>query len=135
MELIKEKIVLFDGVCNLCQSTVQFVIKHDHRKKIRFASLQGEFGQQILKEHNLPLTNYNSFLFLENGKLHMKSGAALRLSRYLDGVWPLFYILIIIPPFLRNAVYGFIANNRYRWFGKQESCWLPTPDLKQRFLN
>ena len=135
MELIKEKIVLFDGVCNLCQSTVQFVIKHDQRKKIRFASLQGEFGQQILKEHNLPLTNYNSFLFLENGKLHMKSGAALRLSRYLDGVWPLFYILIIIPPFLRNAVYGFIANNRYRWFGKQESCWLPTPDLKQRFLN
>jgi len=135
MELIKEKIVLFDGVCNLCQSTVQFVIKHDHRKKIRFASLQGEFGQQVLKEHNLPLTNYNSFLFLENGRLHMKSGAALRLSRYLDGVWPLFYILIIIPPFLRNAVYGFIAKNRYRWFGKQESCWLPTPDLKQRFLN
>jgi len=135
MELLKEKIVLFDGVCNLCQSTVQFVIKHDHRKKIRFASLQGEFGQQILKKHNLPLTNYNSFLFLENGRLHMKSGAALRLSRYLDGVWPLFYILIIIPPFLRNAVYGFIAKNRYRWFGKQESCWLPTPDLKQRFLN
>ncbi|MFN8266011.1 MAG: thiol-disulfide oxidoreductase DCC family protein [Chitinophagaceae bacterium] len=135
MELIKEKIVLFDGICNLCQSTVQFVIKHDHRKKIRFASLQGEFGQQVLKEHNLPLTNYNSFLFLENGRLHMKSGAALRLSRYLDGVWPLFYILMIIPPFLRNAVYGFIAKNRYRWFGKQESCWLPTPDLKQRFLN
>ena len=127
-------VVLFDGVCNLCNSVVQLVIKQDQKKLFRFASLQSDFGQQVLRQFNLPDTEFNSFIYLENGKLYTKSTAALRLAKTLGGFWKLLYGFMIVPPFIRNGVYNWVARNRYTWYGKQESCWLPTPDLKMRFI-
>lgn len=127
-------VVLFDGVCNLCNSVVQLVIKYDQKKRFRFASLQSPFGQQVLQQFNLPATEFNSFLLLENGRLYTKSTAALRMAKKMGGWWALLYGFMIVPPFIRNGVYNWVARNRYKWYGKQETCWLPTPDLKMRFI-
>ena len=128
-------LILFDGVCNLCNGAVQYVIKHDKKKRFRFGSLQGETGQKILAHYNLPSDNYNSFLLIENGKCYSRSTAALRVLKHLGYPLKLGYALIIIPSFIRDFVYGVIARNRYKWFGKQDSCWMPTPDLKSRFVD
>jgi predicted DCC family thiol-disulfide oxidoreductase YuxK len=128
-------IILFDGVCNLCNSSVQFVLKHDKQKLFRFASLQSEAGQALLKKYHLPETNFNSFVLIKNGKPFLKSTAALMVAKELAGIIKTLYIFIIVPAFIRNAVYNIIAKNRYKWFGKQESCMMPTPDLQSRFLN
>ncbi|MES2647676.1 MAG: thiol-disulfide oxidoreductase DCC family protein [Bacteroidota bacterium] len=130
-----ERIILFDGVCNLCNNAVQHVIKNDARKLFRFASLQSEFGKQTLQKYKLQANDLSSFILLDNEKLYKKSSGALRVSKYLGGAWPLLYTMIIIPSFIRDAVYSWIARNRYKWFGKQETCWLPTPELKERFIN
>lgn len=129
------KIVLFDGVCNLCNSSVQFIIKHDKKKQFRFASLQGNYGQSFLKKYNLPVDNFNSFILQEDDKVYTRSTGALRMLKELGGVWSLFYGFIIIPKFIRDGVYNWVAKNRYRWFGKREECMIPTPDLKERFLD
>lgn len=134
MEAKEDLVILFDGVCNLCNSMVQFVIKKDSKKLFQFASLQSAYGQQILQKFKLPTTVLNSFVLLEDGKIYTKSTAALRVAKQLKGLWPLLYGFIIVPTFIRNGVYDFIAKNRYKWFGKQETCWLPTPDLRDRFL-
>ncbi|MES2776114.1 MAG: thiol-disulfide oxidoreductase DCC family protein [Bacteroidota bacterium] len=131
----EQPVILFDGVCNLCSSAVQFIIKRDKKKLFRFASLQSDFGQKILSDNNLSPTDLSSFILLENGKIYTKSAGALRVVRKLNAAWPLLYGFIIVPPFIRNAVYNWVAKNRYKWFGKQEACWLPTPDLKARFIN
>lgn len=133
-QLPNKPIILFDGVCNLCNGVVQFVIKHDTKKIFLFASLQSETGQSILKKHNLSTENFTSFILADVDKLHIKSSAALHIAKKLGGIFTLFYAFIIVPPFIRNAVYSWVANNRYKWFGKQESCWLPTSDLQSRFL-
>ncbi|MEO7312484.1 MAG: thiol-disulfide oxidoreductase DCC family protein [Chitinophagaceae bacterium] len=130
-----QPVVLFDGVCNLCSSAVQFIIKHDKKKQFRFASLQSHFGQKILNENNLSPTDLSSFILLENGKIYTKSAGALRVVKELNAAWPLLYGFTIVPPFIRNGVYNWVAKNRYKWFGKQEACWLPTPELKARFIN
>ena len=127
-------VVLFDGVCNLCNSVVQLVIKHDPKKQFRFASLQSPFGQQVLQQFHLPATSFNSFILLENGRIYTKSTGALRMAKKLGGLWALLYGFMIVPPFIRNGVYNWVARNRYKWYGKQETCWLPTPDLKMRFI-
>ncbi|MFC6996761.1 thiol-disulfide oxidoreductase DCC family protein [Rufibacter roseus] len=126
--------ILFDGVCNLCNGFVQFVIEHDPHGYFKFAALQSEIGQQTLQQHKMPTQQFSSFLLLENGKLYTRSSAALRVFRRLSGAWPLLYGFMILPAFLRDAVYDLVARNRYRWFGQQESCMLPTPELKARFL-
>ncbi len=131
----KNPIILFDGVCNLCNSSVQFVLKHDDDKIFRFASLQSEAGQALLKEFNLPQTGFNSFVLIKEDKIFLKSTAALMVASQLKGLVKFLYGFIIVPPFIRNAVYNVIAKNRYKWFGKQESCMMPTPDLQSRFLN
>jgi predicted DCC family thiol-disulfide oxidoreductase YuxK len=131
----ENSIILFDGICNLCNGSVQFVLKHDKQKLFRFASLQSVAGQALLKEHNLPETSFNSFVLIKNGKPFLKSTAALMVAKELSGIIKILYIFIIIPAFIRNAVYNVIAKNRYKWFGKQESCLMPTPDLQSRFLN
>jgi predicted DCC family thiol-disulfide oxidoreductase YuxK len=131
----EKKIVLFDGVCNLCNRSVQFIIKRDRRKQFHFASLQGKAGQELLQQFNLSTDNLNSFILIENGILYRKSSAALRIARKLSSGWPLLYAFIIIPSFIRDAVYSLIAKNRYKWFGKSESCMLPAPGLKDRFLD
>jgi predicted DCC family thiol-disulfide oxidoreductase YuxK len=127
-------VILFDGVCNFCNSSVQFVIKRDPKQQFRFASLQSEFGQQMLAQHQLPQNDFNSFILLQEGNIYTKSTAALKVAKQLSGLWPMLYGFIIIPPFIRNAVYGFIAQNRYRWFGKREACMLPSPQQRNLFL-
>ena len=129
------RIILFDGYCNLCSGTVQFVLKHDWKAKFRFASLQSEFGKAILQKHQLPSESFGTFVLVEDDKIHFKSTAALRVVKSLSGRWPLLYVFIIVPRFIRDAVYGFVARNRYKWFGKRDSCWLPKPEWKERFLD
>lgn len=126
-------VILFDGVCNLCRGSVQFILKRDKGKKFLFASLQSNYGQELLKQFNLPVDTFNSFILFEDGKLFTRSTAALKMFSQLDG-WKWVKILSIVPKFLRDAVYNLIAKNRYKWFGKKEECWVPTPDLKSRFL-
>ena len=126
---------MFDGICNLCNQSVQFVIEHDKKNQFRFASLQSDFGQNFLKENNLDATQFDSVVFIEDDKFYTKSSAALKISKYLDGITSWLTIFMIVPKPLRDVVYSFIAKNRYRWFGKQESCWLPTPELEAKFLD
>ncbi|SOD11171.1 thiol-disulfide oxidoreductase DCC family protein [Pedobacter xixiisoli] len=128
-------VIFFDGVCNLCNGAVQFVIKRDKQNYFKFAALQSDFAYKTLKKFTLQVKQGNSFVLLENGKVYEQSTAALKVARKLGGLWPILYIFIVIPPFLRNAIYRFIARNRYKWFGKQESCWVPTPALRSRFLD
>lgn len=131
----EHSIILFDGVCNLCNAAIQFVIKHDKQKHFKFAALQSNAGQQLLKQYQLPSQNFNSFVLIQNEKAYTKSTAALMVSKQLAGITKLLYGFIIVPPLIRNAVYNFIAKNRYKWFGKKDSCMLPTPELLARFLN
>jgi len=152
-------VVLFDGVCNLCNGSVQFIIKRDPEGKFRFASLQSSAGQELVRKAGLPAfgpgssglpaspapgssdpdpgsPGLNSFVLLENGKAYTRSAAALRVLKHLGGGWKLVYALgIIVPPFIRNGIYNWTARNRYRWFGRQDACWIPTPGLKERFLD
>ena len=127
-------LLLFDGVCNLCNAIVQFVIEKNKKENIQFASLQSETGQAILKKNGLATTDYDTLVLVENDTIYTQSTAALRLSRHFDGFYRCLYFFIIIPAPIRNLVYRFISKNRYRWFGKEESCWLPTPDLQKRFF-
>lgn len=127
-------LILFDGVCNLCAWAVRFIIERDPAGVFRFAPLQSDLGQRLLTEHGLDPTSLDSFVLIEDGTAHKESSAALRVARRLSGAWPLFYAAIILPRFLRDPLYRFIARNRYRWFGKQDSCLMPTPELRVRFL-
>jgi predicted DCC family thiol-disulfide oxidoreductase YuxK len=127
-------VILFDGVCNLCNGTVQFILKRDKQSRFKFASLQGEFGQRTLARFGLEETSLNSFVLLEGEKIYTHSSGALRIFLHLGGVWKMLYALIIVPRFIRDAVYNFIARNRYKWFGKQVSCYLPTADISNKFL-
>lgn len=127
-------IVLFDGVCNLCDHTVQFVLKHDTRKQFVFGSLQGKAGQAYLQQFHLPTDHFNSFILVEGDKLYTRSTGVLRLLKHLGKGWQLLYAFIIIPPFIRDALYRFIAKNRYTWFGRKEQCRVPTIEERARFL-
>jgi predicted DCC family thiol-disulfide oxidoreductase YuxK len=128
-------IVLFDGVCNLCNSAVQFIIKHDHKKKFKFASLQSEIGQQFSRSLNLPVGNFGTFILIKNNKPHLRSSGALLVLKELGGIYILPYALIIIPRSIRDFFYNVIARNRYKWFGKRNSCMVPSPELSSRFLS
>ena len=129
------KIVLFDGVCNLCSNSVQFILKRDKKNQFLFGSLQGEYGQAMLKKYQLPANEFNSFMLIEGEKLYTKSSGALRMLKHLGGWWSIFYVFIIIPKFIRDGIYNWIAKNRYKWFGKKNECWLPKPEWKARFLD
>lgn len=128
-------VLLFDGVCNLCTGSVQFIISRDPNARILFASLQSETGKKLLETHQLPANQLKSLVFIEKGKTYTRSTGALRASRYLKGLWPLLYGLIIVPPFIRNMVYDWVGKNRYKWFGEKTECWIPTPDLRKRFID
>lgn len=130
----QEHVILFDGVCNLCNSSVNFVIDRDKNGYFKFASLQSEFGQEQVRRIGRDPNQLNSIVLIEGGRFYRKSTAALRVARKLSGGWPLLYVFIIIPTFLRDLIYNFIAKNRYRWFGKQDACRIPTPELSHRFL-
>ena len=125
-------VVLFDGVCNLCNASVTFIIDRDPEALFRFAPLQSDVGRALVAE--CEVEGEDSIVLVEDGRCHVRSDAALRIARRLDGLWPLLGVLLIVPRPLRDAVYRLIARNRYRWFGKQDACRLPTPDLRARFL-
>ena len=127
--------VLFDGVCNLCNGTVQFVIKRDRAAIFRFASLQSNYAQRLLRQVNLPANQLYSVIVFEDGVAYQKSDAALRIARHLSGFWRWLYIFRFVPKFIRDGLYNFIATNRYRFFGKQDHCMIPTPELKARFVD
>jgi predicted DCC family thiol-disulfide oxidoreductase YuxK len=129
-----KSIIFFDGVCNLCNSSVNFIIKHDEKKQFLFASLQSDAAKEILLQYNSKKINLDSIVLLDNGKLYEKSTAALRISKHLNNGLFLLYIFIIIPTFIRDYLYNYIAKNRYKWYGKKDSCMIPTKDLKSRFL-
>jgi len=128
-------VVLFDGVCNLCNSSVIFIIKRDAKSKLKFASLQSEYGAQQMNKFNLPPSALNSVLLVKGGRLFQKSNAALEIASMMDGIWPILYSLKIIPIFIRDFIYDWIANNRYRWFGKKGECMIPTSAMRERFIN
>ncbi len=130
-----KKIILFDGVCNLCDSMVQYVIRHDKNDVFRFAALQSEIGAKILEYVNVDPEKTDSIVLFEpsTGAFHYKSDAALHIGKHLG--WKFICgLLRIVPWFLRNPVYDFVARNRYKWYGKKESCMIPTPELKSKFL-
>lgn len=129
-----QAIVFFDGVCNLCNGAVQFILKRERAAALMFAPLQGK--KFLAAAGHPPPETPDSILFFENGVFYRESDAVLRISRYLGQPWRfLGYLAWVLPRFLRDAIYRFIARNRYRWFGKREACYLPTPELKKRFLD
>ena len=128
-------IVLFDGVCKFCNGSVNFIIDHDVTRRFRFAPLQSSAGQELLRRHGLPTSDLDTMILLERGRAYARSSAALRIARGLGGWWSLLAILFAIPPFLRDGAYAVLARNRYRWFGKENSCRVPSPDIRARFLD
>jgi len=134
MEAPANPIVLFDGVCNLCNGSVQFLIRRDPGARFRFASLQSPVGERLLDELGIDRQAVDSVILVEDGRWYKESDAALRIAHSLGGPWKALGILRLIPRPLRDGLYRFIARNRYRWFGKTEACWLPTPELRGRFL-
>jgi predicted DCC family thiol-disulfide oxidoreductase YuxK len=130
-----KKIVLFDGVCNLCNSSVQFILKRDKKNQFLFGSLQGKTGQAYLQQFQLPADTLNSFMLVEGSTMYTQSTGALRMLKHIGGLWSLLYAFMIVPKFIRDGVYKLVAANRYKWFGKQDACWLPAPGLKEKFLD
>ncbi|WP_375561429.1 thiol-disulfide oxidoreductase DCC family protein [Bernardetia sp. OM2101] len=134
-EIAKDKtIILFDGVCNLCNSAINFVIDKDTNNHFYFASLQSEFGQALLAHFDRNTSDFDSMIVYENGKIKTKSTAALRIAAGLSGGWKYFSIFRIVPTFLRNGIYNLVAKNRYSWFGQKNECRIPTPELKAKFV-
>jgi predicted DCC family thiol-disulfide oxidoreductase YuxK len=127
-------ILLFDGHCSLCNASVDFVLKRDTKKRIRFAAMQSPAGQRVLKHFDYPSTYLDSLILVEKGKVYLGSTAALRVARKLRRGWPLLYPLIILPKGIRDTIYQWIGANRYAWFGRRESCRMPTPSERERFL-
>ena len=133
---IDKQLILFDGVCNLCNSSVVFVIKNDPKDHFRFAPLQSHIGKAIIEKYNLDTSKTDSILlYSEKQGLRIKSSAALHIGKLLKFPINLMAIFLIVPPFIRNWVYDYIANNRYKWYGKKESCMIPTQELKSKFLS
>ncbi|MEO7394299.1 MAG: thiol-disulfide oxidoreductase DCC family protein [Chitinophagaceae bacterium] len=130
-----QPLILFDGVCNFCNSAVNFVIKRDKKNVIQFAPLQTSTAHQLLVDYKLPADDMKSFVFIENDRAYTRSTAAIKVCKHLSGLWPLMYGLIIIPGFIRNGIYDWFAKNRYKWFGQKNECMIPTPELQARFLN
>lgn len=127
-------IILFDGVCNLCNGVVNFIIDRDPLKKFQFASLQSEKGQYLLDKFHLSKIDFDSFVLVDGDVFYQKSTAALVVAKHLNSPWSYFYWFLFLPKSMRDWFYDLIAKNRYSWFGKKESCRIPTPELKDRFL-
>ena len=131
-----KKIILFDGVCNLCNSSVQYVIKKDKKDEYRFAALQSSLGQKLLAERNIDTQSVNSIVLIEQGiAYYTKSAAALEIMGSFGGIYTLTRVFKWLPQGFRNSVYDYVAKNRYKWYGKQEACMIPTPELKAKFLD
>lgn len=130
-----KKIVLFDGVCNLCNGAVQYIIKRDKTDTFRYAALQSEIGEQLVAERAIDTSKVDSIILIEPGVAYFtKSDAALEIGKSFGGAWKLLQLFVWIPKSIRDAVYDIVARNRYKWFGKKDACMIPTPELKAKFL-
>jgi predicted DCC family thiol-disulfide oxidoreductase YuxK len=128
-------IILFDGVCNFCNSSVNFIINRDKKAIFKFAALQSDYGSIILAKHNLSKKSLDSLILVKNARILTESSAVLEICRQIKWPWKLFYVFIIVPRPIRNFFYRLFAKNRYRFFGKKEECMLPSPEIKERFLS
>ena len=128
-------IVLFDGVCNLCNGVVRFLIERDRRSRFLFGMLQGDAAQVLLRGSELHPEDLTTAVYLRRGRILTRSTAALYILKDLGGLWALCFAFIVVPPFIRDAVYHWVSRNRYQWFGRRESCMLPTPELRARFID
>ncbi len=131
----QQPVLLFDGVCNFCNGAVNFVIKRDKKALIKFAPLQTQKARQYKRQFGLPEEDMKSFIFIEDEKAYTHSTAVLKVCRHLGAGWPFFYGFIIIPKFIRDGLYNWVAKNRYSWFGKKDQCMVPTPEVRKRFLS
>ena len=130
-----QPIILFDGVCNYCNSMVNFIIRQDIKKQFLFSPLQSLPAQELLQKFQLPENDFASFILIDKGKIHLRSTASLHVFKKLPWYWKWTQIFWLVPKFLRDGVYNVIAKNRYNWFGKKETCMIPTAELKHRFLD
>ena len=131
----KQSIVLFDGVCNFCNSSVNFIIRNDPRHRFKFAPLQSEAAQELLGKYGLNPTDLDSVVLIEKGQAFTRSTAALRIAKHLNGGWAWFSVFLVVPTSIRDFFYKLFAKNRYKLFGKTEACMMPTPELRIRFLS
>ena len=129
----KHPILLFDGICNYCNTWVNFIIRHDAKKKFKFAALQSVTGKSLLKQYNISEKNESATL-IYNDTAHLKSSAGLHVLFHLGGIYSLAFMFIIIPEYIRDFYYDIVARNRYKWWGKKESCMIPSEDIRNRFL-
>ena len=127
------QLILFDGVCNFCNSSINFIIDHDPEKHFKFAPLQSDLGQSILKQFNKNTDDFDSVILLKNNQLFQKSDAAIEIAKNLSGAWKYLAVFGVLPTFFLNFFYDIIAKNRYKIFGKTETCRMPTPELRERF--
>jgi len=130
---IPDNLILFDGVCNLCSALVQFVIRHDPAAKFHFAAIQSQVGREIFESHGLDPTDLQTFVFIADGRMFLRSDAAIEVVARFTGAWRIFRIFLFVPRVVRDSIYSTIARNRYRWFGRKEVCMMPTPEIKARF--
>ncbi|PHR74651.1 MAG: thiol-disulfide oxidoreductase [Lutibacter sp.] len=131
---IPKPLLLFDGVCNLCNSSVQFVIKHDKKQQFLFSSLQSDAAKEILLQFGEINMNLDSIILITDAKIYSKSSAILKIAELLGGYYAVGIIFYIIPKFIRDKIYDFVAKNRYKWYGKRENCMIPNKKIKSRFL-
>ncbi len=131
---MEKHIILFDGVCNLCNRFVNLVISYDKKKYFKMGAIQSDEGLAILKERGLEYVGLSSVVLITPDNFYKESRAALEILKKLTGLWPMLYIFIILPPFVRDGIYRWIATNRYSWFGKTDSCRIPSPEIKDRFI-
>ncbi len=132
---VEQSIIFFDGVCNLCNHSVQFIIKRDKKGQFQFASLQSAKAVELLPEEFIQGDNFQSIVLLKGDRHYKKSTAALMVAKKLSGLWPALYVFIIIPAFIRDVFYDIIAKNRYLLFGKKDQCMIPSPEMKHRFID
>ena len=126
-------IVIFDGVCNLCARSVQFILRHESEPRFQFSPVQSAAGARILGAHGFSAADVDTFVLVSEGKVYTRSTAALRIAKHFKGAWRLLRVLWIVPRPVRDALYNFVARNRYSWYGKADSCMVPTPELSARF--
>ena len=131
----RTSIILFDGICNLCNSSVNFVIRRDPDKRFKFAALQSSGGQRLLQEHGLHPSQLDTFILIEEGQVYSRSTAALRVVKRLNKPWPVLYACTLIPVPIRDRLYNLVAKHRYKLFGKRETCIVPGSDVRERFIS
>ena len=127
-------VVLFDGVCNLCNGSVNWIIDHDKKNQFQFASLQSAYGSKKVIEIGLSDDYMDTVVLIEDDKVFTHSDAILQIAKHLGGIYSLAVVFFIVPKFVRNFFYKIIAGNRYKWFGKRDACRMPTPELKSKFI-